>query len=42
MDMVERVLRQQLESEMDGKVPRDYVISDIQSSRSSICQLCQN
>ena len=42
MDIVERILQQQLESEMDGKVPRDYAISDIQSSRSSVCQLGQN
>ena len=31
MDMVELILLQQLESEIDGKVPRDYVISDIPS-----------
>ena len=45
MEMVERILLLQLESEMD-EVPRAFAISDIQSSpigyeRSSVCQLCQ-
>ena len=41
MDMVERILLQQLESKCMKKVPREYVISGIQSSPSGVCQLCQ-
>ena len=45
MEMVERILLLQIESEMD-EVPRASTICDIQSSpigdeRSSVCQLCQ-
>ena len=45
MEMMERILLLQLESEMDD-VPRAFAISDIRSSpigdeRSSVCQLCQ-
>ena len=41
MDMVERCLLQQLESEMDGKKSDILAISHIQSSRSSVSQLRQ-
>ena len=46
MEMVERILLLQLESEMDDEVSRAFAISHIQSSpigdeRSSVCQLCQ-
>ena len=45
MEMVERILLLQLESEMD-EAPRAFAISDNLSSpigdeRSSVCQLCQ-
>ena len=45
MEMVERILLLQLESEM-VEVPGAFAISDIQSSptrdeRSSVCQLCR-
>ena len=45
MEIVQRILLLQLESEMD-EVPRAFAISDIQSSPlemkgSSVCQLCQ-
>ena len=45
MEMLERILLIQLESEMD-EVPRVFVISAIQGSpagdeRLSVCQLCQ-
>ena len=49
MEMVEKILLLQLESEKDA-VPRDFAICGIQSSppppptsdaRSSVCQLCQ-
>ena len=45
MEMVERILLLQLESEM-AEVPRAFDIPDFQSSpigdeRSSVCQLCQ-
>ena len=46
LEMVERILLLQLESEMD-EVPRAFAITDIQSSpvgdeKSSVCQLYQN
>ena len=45
MEMVERILLLQLESEMD-EVPRAFAISAIQNSPAgdempSVCQLCQ-